>query len=447
MEGLLEFKVLGVLRVRDNYLRYKDYVKLDLFRSPELQIIYKTIKGFHERNTVSLLPIKGLRLLLEQKMPSDEMPNFIPLLRRIRDATTKDDAIIRDCIIKFTQSSLIRSTFSDVAYAIEHDIESLDLEEIRAKIDEAINLGSNHQEKDYLYFSPEHSRLEDARGPIYFPTGISGDLDQYMGGGLCPGELGCILAPPGRGKTLALVNLGVGALSLGKRVLHITLEIKARVVGRRYDLRIARRTFEEVKEDPDFLDKKLKAIELTGARLLVKDYTYVRCTLGDLEVHLKRYQNKGEPFDMVILDYAALIKPSKSYKDKRSEIAGIYLELRNLAGAFDIPIWTASQANRKSIGKRVVGMDDIAESIDIANIADFIISICQSPEEKEELMARLFVVKTRGHSQNKFVPVISDPDRMLMRALKKGENSESDISNRSGADNWHSFTRSKGKKD
>lgn len=437
MAGLLEFRVLSVLRRRENYLRYKDHVKVDLFKSPELQLIYKTIKRFHDSNDIPILSIRDLRMLLERKIPADEVTDLLPVLRKIKEANTKDDAIVRDSIVKFAQGQLIRETVSNILYALEHDIESIDLEELRGNIDEAISLGSTTVERDYEYFHDHEERLEDARGPLFFPTRISKDLDNYLGGGLCPGELGTILAPPGVGKTLALANIGTGALRLGKRVLHFTLEIKARVVSRRYDLCLCKRTFEELREDPGTLETELERVKKLGAKLTVKDYTYQRLTLGELEALLKRYQSGPQPFDMVIIDYAALIKPPKGYKDKRNEIANIYLELRNLAGAFNIPIWTASQANRRAIGKRVVGLEDIAESIDIANISDFVLGLCQTIEEKEELMMRVFIAKTRAHSKNHIVPLICDPDRMLLKSYKKEEVEDAPNRNRPRNDsNW-----------
>lgn len=433
----LGFRVLSVLRKRDNYLRYKDNVKIDLFKSPELQTIYKTIKRFHDSNEVQILAIKDLRLLLERKVSQDEMPSYIPILRKIRQANTRDDAVIRDSIIKFAQAQLIRETVSNILYAVEHDIESVDLEELRGNIDEAISLGSTVVEKDYEFFHDHADRLEDPRGPLFYPTNISRDLDSYLGGGLCPGELGVILAPPGGGKTLALVNIGSGALKLGKHVLHVTLEIKARVVGRRYDSCITRREFGEIRENPSILADKLRELSKHGAKLLVKDYTYQRLRLGDLEVLLKRYQSSERPFDLVIIDYAALILPPKGYKDKRHEIAAIYLELRNLAGAFNIPIWTGSQANRGSIGKRIVGLPDIAESIDIANISDFVLGLCQTPEEKEAKMARVFLAKTRAHSQNATVTLVCDPDRMLLKSYKNKEEDNDTSGGSRDERNWN----------
>src|SRR5439155_200997 len=66
-----------------------------------------------------------------------------------------------------------------------------------------------------------------------FPTGFRG-LDAAMRGGMRPGELICFLAAPKRGKTLALINMGLALVTMGYTVAHYSLEMYWGDVHRRY---------------------------------------------------------------------------------------------------------------------------------------------------------------------------------------------------------------------
>ena len=62
---------------------------------------------------------------------------------------------------------------------------------------------------------------------------------------------------------------------------------------------------------------------------------------------------------------------------------------------FRSPVWTATQAARRALSKELVTIADIAESYEKSNVADVIIALCQTREEKEADMLRLFAAKIR----------------------------------------------------
>ena len=60
-------------------------------------------------------------------------------------------------------------------------------------------------------------------------------INNLLGGGLGDGDLGMIAGGPGGGKSWALVALGAQAVKTGHTVIHYTLELNEKYVGRRYD--------------------------------------------------------------------------------------------------------------------------------------------------------------------------------------------------------------------
>ena len=59
---------------------------------------------------------------------------------------------------------------------------------------------------------------------------------------------------------------------------------------------------------------------------------------------------------LIIIDYADIMRSSRRFDSLRHELKLIYEELRNLAMDLNVPIWTASQANRDAANADVVGL-------------------------------------------------------------------------------------------
>jgi len=66
---------------------------------------------------------------------------------------------------------------------------------------------------------------------------------------------------------------------------------------------------------------------------------------------------------VVIVDYGDIMRAERRMGEMRHEQAACFEDLRQLAGEFDVPVWTASQTNRKSLMKTTLNIDDIAECI------------------------------------------------------------------------------------
>ena len=66
-----------------------------------------------------------------------------------------------------------------------------------------------------------------------------------------------------------------------------------------------------------------------------------------------------------------------------------------MAGEFDVPIWTASQANRSSLEEDVIDASKVAEDYSKVMTADFVISVSRKVEDKIANTGRFHVIKNR----------------------------------------------------
>ena len=96
---------------------------------------------------------------------------------------------------------------------------------------------------------------------------------------------------------------------------------------------------------------------------------------------------------MVIVDYADLLRGHG--REVRLELGNIYEDLRGLAGEYEIPVWTASQANRSALEDDIIGAEKIAESYSKIMTADFVLSLSRKVQDKLAGTGRWHVIKNR----------------------------------------------------
>ena len=190
-----------------------------------------------------------------------------------------------------------------------------------------------------------------------------------------------------------LVQLGANAMKVGKNVLHYTFELTEHAVGLRYDANFSGISATDV---PERKEDILKVYENTNlGRLIIKEYPTSACTVQMIRNHIEKLMLKNFIPSVIIIDYADIMKSSKSYDSLRHELKLIYEELRNLAMEMNLPVWSASQSNKEGATSDVVGLENMAESYGKAMVADFVVSISRKPTEKSSGAGRLFIAKNR----------------------------------------------------
>ena len=268
-------------------------------------------------------------------------------------------------------------------------LENKNYEGIKTIIDEAMKAGTT-KDLGHNYIESLELRLtESARDTVRTPWDV---VNEIMDGGLGTGELGVIVAPAGIGKSWTLQALGAGALRNNKFVVHYTLELNENYVGLRYDSIFSGVTTSNIKYHKDDVENKLKKI--TG-NLLIKYFPTKAASVQTLGAHLKQIELSGMKPDIVLVDYADILMPTGNFKEKRHAIGNIYEDLRGLAGELEVPIWTASQANRSALEEEVIGADKVAEDYSKIMTADFVMSMSRKVEDKIANTGRFHVIKNR----------------------------------------------------
>jgi len=297
-------------------------------------------------------------------------------------------------------------------------LQNSSFDEIALLINDSLKLGADNNEgydwkKDFEErFKPQY------RNPI--PTGWN-LIDSICKGGLGQKELGVVIAPTGAGKSMALVHLGTQALMAGKTVIHYTLELQDLVVGSRYDSCITKIPLSNLSS---FKEKIYEDIQDIEGRLIIKEYPTKSASTHTLKTHLERLRMKDIAIDMIIVDYADLLRPVIAQREKRNELESIYEELRGLAQEYKCPIWTASQTNRSGLNAEVITMESISEAFNKCFVSDFIFSISRTIEDKQTNTGRVFVAKNRNGPDGMVYPLFMDTSNVCIKVLDGAIDSE-----------------------
>jgi hypothetical protein len=209
--------------------------------------------------------------------------------------------------------------------------------------------------------------------------------------------------------------MGAEALRRGKNVIHYTFELSETQVGIRYDSNLCNISSSDVIDHKEEILNHYTDNEY--GRLIIKQYPTGAASIVTLRNHIEKLSMKSFIPSIIIIDYADIMRSTRQYDSMRHELKLIYEELRNLAMEMNIPIWTASQANRDSAKSNVVGLENMSEAYGKAMVADVVLSISRKPMEKSTGAGRLFVAKNRAGRDGILFPIRLDCSKSKISVL------------------------------
>ena len=354
-----------------------------------LRVFVTKIKQYKKKYGIH--PTRKIMTSILRTDLSDEQDSVKKMLRdyyaRVLSQETdlRESEYIKDTALDFCKKQKLQEAMLKSVPLLQKS----SFDEVAKLIQDAIKLGTSN-DLGYDYVADFEKRFEHkARNPV--TTGWH-SIDDITKGGLGKGELGVVIAPTGAGKSMVLVHLGARAIQAGKNVVHYTLELADTVVANRYDSCITGYHLNEIKIYKEQIYDNLKDVE---GRLIVKEYPTRSASIQTIKNHIEKMRNQDFIPDMIIVDYADLLKPEGSSKEeKRHQLESIYEELRGISQEVGCPLWTASQTNRSGLNAEVITMEAISEAFNKCFVADFIFSVSRTVDDKSVNGGRIFVART-----------------------------------------------------
>ena len=372
--------ISGILSDKSFLERLSDIIDPTSFESDAHQwIVKQTIAYFMQYKDLPTLNVFKVKVdAIENVLLKDSV---VSQLRNVYQKITDSDLkFVKEQYLEFCKSQKLKSAIFDSVEFLKQG----NYEQVKVLVDNAMKAGMERN-IGHDYMTDVEKRMSVmARNTVR--TNWS-EIDTIMDGGLAAGELGVITACAGSGKSWVLAKLGAEAMKQGKNVVHFTLELNENYVGLRYDSCFTGIDFQNIRNNVDIVRQK---IEKVPGKLFIKYFPIKTVSAHHLKMHTERIMMLGSKIDMIVVDYADILRPYTSERNSNSysEAGGIYEELRSIAGELQVPIWTASQSNRAAMEEDIIQANNISDSYRKIMTADFVMSLSRKVTDKVANTAR-----------------------------------------------------------
>ena len=406
----------------EDYLRKViPFLKDEYFTDWTERKVFQHLKTFVEQYNASP-SVEALQISLQndKTLTEDEFTSITEVTQKFGEAQSNKDWVL-DETEKFCKDKAVYNAIVQSIQIIDGKDKKFTSEAIPDILKDALGVSfDNSVGHDYLLDSDDrfeyYHKLEE-RLPF--------DLDMFnkiTKGGLPRKTLNIALAGTGVGKSSFMCHMAAGALSQGKNVLYITMEMAEERIAERIDANLMNVTMDDLKNLPkQMFDDRISRIKnKTEGKLIIKEYPTASAHSGHFRALLNELNLKKEFIpDIIFIDYLNICASSR-FKMSGSVNSYIYIkgiaeELRGLAVEFNVPIVSATQTTRSGYANSDMELTDTSESFGLPATADFMFGII-STEDLEKLGQLLIKqLKNRYNDPSQHKRFVVGVDRAKMR--------------------------------
>ena len=404
---------------RDFYLQIVNLVKPEFFEFPSHSRIFDSVQAHYEK--YGKLPtddfiVQDIKPNLSPKESASDYEDELQYINNVDASTTGNTEYMLDLVEGFAKKEAMKGAIADSINLIKENR----MDEVEALVKKAL-LINRDIDTGQDYFGDVLGRWErlfnkkqETKYKSFLPS-----INRSLEGGLGAKELAMVVAPPGVGKSLFLVNQGVHSMIEGRKVLYISLEMSEDKIAQRFDSVMTLMPQMKLKDSANQLTVKERLEmfrkEFPGSELMIKEFPTGQAsinTIRNLLVQLKNY-NEFEP-DVLIVDYLELLRPNREVQQEYLAQQRIAEELRGVAMEHGMLCWTASQTNRQGRMVKVITDSELGDSYGKIRTCDLAISLNQNEEEYDNGRMRGYVMKSRNGRARFLFPMNIDYGTLRM---------------------------------
>ena len=406
------------------------FIKKEYFEG-DFRIAFEQVTSFVSK--YNKLPTQEALLIDLNSSPisPDRFHSVSSILKEASEKQDINDEWLLEHTEKWCKDRAVYLAIMESIGIIDGKSESLTENAIPEILSNALSVGfDNNVGHDYLEDAESrydfYSRVEDR---------IEFDLEYFnkiTKGGVPRKTLSIALAGTGVGKSLFMCHNAAAAISAGRNVLYITMEMAEERIAERIDANLLNVPIDQIGNmgKIKFTDRIHKLQQKTMGKLLIKEYPTASAHAGHFRALLKELEMKKQfKPDIIFIDYlnicaSARMKMGGSV-NTYSYIKSIAEELRGLAVEYNVPIFSATQTTRSGFGNSDVGLEDTSESFGLPATADFMFALV-SNEELEGLGQMLVKqLKNRFNDPNMNKRFVIGVDRARMKLFDVEEGAQS----------------------
>jgi len=421
----LEQTILKNLIYSDEYLRkVLPFLKSEYFTDRAERLIYDEIKSFTETYNNAPSPEALVLAVQERRNLTDaEVEKCQTTIQEIEKTKGEKSQIqwLTDKTEQFCQEKAIYQAVLGSISILEGKDKTHDKGQIPKILSDALAVTFDTSVgHDYLENSDERYEFyhrHEERIPF--------DLDYFnkiTKGGLPGKTLNIALAGTGVGKSLFMCHVAAGAMSQGRNVLYITMEMAEEKIAERIDANLLNVTLDDLTSLPkDMYDKKVAKLKAkTTGKLIIKEYptasasaTHFRSLLNELNL------KKSFRPDIIFIDYLNICCSSRikagANINSYTYVKSIAEELRGLAVEYGVPIVSATQTTRSGFTSSDPGLEDTSESFGLPATADLMFALITSEDLQELGQIMVKQLKNRYNDPTMYKRFTVGVDRAKMK--------------------------------
>ena len=421
----LEQTILKNLIYNEDYLRkVLPFLKSEYFSENTDRTLFQTINEFVQTyNSTPTIEAVTLAVQERRNLTDEQVEKCKTDLQEIASTSHEESKLqwLIDKTEQFCQEKAVYNAVLGAISILDGKDKAREKGAIPTILSEALAVSfDNSVGHDYLENSDERYEFyhrKEERIPF--------DLDFFnkiTKGGLPTKTLNIALAGTGVGKSLFMCHCAAGAMSQGRNVLYITMEMAEEKIAERIDANLLNVTIDDLVNLPkDMYDKKIaKLKEKVVGKLIIKEYptasasvTHFRTLLNELNL------KKSFVPDIIFVDYLNICCSSRiktgSNINSYTYVKSIAEELRGLAVEFGVPIVSATQTTRSGFTSSDPGLEDTSESFGLPATADLMFALISSEELEELGQIMVKQLKNRYNDPTMYKRFTLGVDRAKMR--------------------------------
>jgi archaellum biogenesis ATPase FlaH len=419
----LEQTILKNILTNEQYMRkVLPFVKPEYFEGV-YRILFKEVGKFVGKyNKLPTLEAFKIDIDGSDKFNTETYTHALEILPNIFTKEEVNGQWLLDTTEKWCQDRAVYIAIMESISIIDGKHESLSKNALPDILSKALavsfdtNIGHDYIENVEERFDFYHAQEE--RIPF--------DLDyfnQITKGGLPRKTLNIALAGTGVGKSLFMCHVAANAMTQGRNVLYITLEMAEERIAERIDANLLNVPIDQLENlSKDMLKTKVNNIKMKGnGKLIIKEYPTGQANTSHFRALLNELKLKRDfTPEIIFVDYlnicgSARMKAMGGSINSYTYIKAIAEEMRGLAVEFNVPIVSATQTTRAGFSSSDPGLEDTSESFGLPATADLMFALISTDELQAAGQIMVKQLKNRYNDPGKYQRFVIGVDRSRMK--------------------------------
>lgn len=331
-------------------------------------------------------------------------------------------AWLLDKIAEFAKQRAIINAMMEASRAIFRESDPERFDKVEKVMRRAFGVSLPSASEDYDFFGRIDERTverKDIAAGGTTPTGISTgvtELDKLLHHkGWGREELSLLMGGAKSTKSFHLSFFAMRAVQSGYNVLFVTLENSIRILADRFDAQVSGVGQRELITTPYGVENaiKLEAGKSDIGLLKIRGYPGGTFRPGDLRRLVDEYKTKGIKFDLIVIDYMDLMAPDVKSLSPIENSKMVYTDVRAVAQDEKLGVLSATQTNREGHKSAVAKAEHVAEDFNRIRIADVVLAINRTEDERAAQKARITFAACRNQADGYTIFVTQDLEHGL----------------------------------